>query len=67
MNKNMKLIALIALLLYVVSPMDAVPGPVDDMILCLVYAFMNYKGFGIGDKRREDRRTEEYYGPESTR
>ncbi len=49
MNKNMKIIALIALLIYVISPMDAVPGPVDDMILCLLYALMNYKGLGVGE------------------
>jgi len=54
MNKNMKIIALIALLAYVISPMDAVPGPVDDMILCLVYAIMNYRGFGIGENRGGD-------------
>ncbi len=53
-NKNIKMIALIALLIYVVSPMDAVPGPIDDMILCLVYAMMNYKGLGIGGNRGED-------------
>ena len=35
---------LIALLAYVISPVDAIPGPVDDMIMCLLYAVMNYKG-----------------------
>ena len=54
MNKNMKIIALIALLIYVISPMDAVPGPVDDMILCLVYALMNYKGLGVGEDRSDE-------------
>lgn len=54
MNKNMKLILLIALLVYVVSPMDAVPGPVDDMILCLLYAVMNYKNIGIGTGSGEE-------------
>ena len=44
MDKKMKLIALIALLAYVISPVDAIPGPVDDMIMCLLYAVMNYKG-----------------------
>ena len=28
---------LVALILYVVSPVDLVPGPVDDIILCLAY------------------------------
>ena len=54
MNKNIKIIALIALLIYVISPMDAAPGPVDDMILCLVYALMNYKGFGVGEGRNDE-------------
>ena len=43
MDKKMKIIALIALLAYVISPVDAIPGPVDDMIMCLLYAVMNYK------------------------
>ena len=43
MDKKMKIIALIALLIYVISPADALPGPVDDMIMCLLYAVMNYK------------------------
>ena len=43
MDKKMKIIALIALLVYVVSPVDLAPGPVDDMIMCRMYAIMNYK------------------------
>ena len=43
MDKKMKIIALIALLIYVISPVDLAPGPVDDMIMCLLYAIMNYK------------------------
>ena len=43
MDKKMKIIALIALLIYVISPVDLAPGPVDDMIMCLMYAIMNYK------------------------
>lgn len=43
MDKKMKIIALIALLVYVISPVDLAPGPVDDMIMCLMYAIMNYK------------------------
>ena len=43
MDKKMKIIALIALLAYVISPVDLAPGPVDDMIMCLMYAIMNYK------------------------
>ena len=55
----MKIIALIALLIYVISPMDAVPGPVDDMILCLVYALMNYKGFGVGEDHSDEEKLTE--------
>ena len=43
MDKKMKIIALIALLAYVISPVDLAPGPVDDMIMCFMYAIMNYK------------------------
>ena len=43
MDKKMKIIALIALLVYVISPVDLAPGPVDDMIMCRMYAIMNYK------------------------
>ena len=43
-NRNfLNVIALVVLLVYVVSPVDAVPGPVDDTILCLLYAYMNYR------------------------
>ena len=31
MDKKMKIIALIALLAYVISPVDLAPGPMDDM------------------------------------
>jgi hypothetical protein len=41
MNNGLKILIAVALFLYVVSPMDCVPGPVDDMILILVYAVMN--------------------------
>ena len=40
MDKKMKIIALIALLAYVISPVDLAPGPMDDMIMCLLYAIM---------------------------
>ena len=42
-NKNtFKILALVALLAYVISPVDALPGPVDDIILCIMYTLMNY-------------------------
>lgn len=36
-----KLLTLIALIIYVISPIDAVPGPIDDVILCVAYAMVN--------------------------
>jgi uncharacterized membrane protein YkvA (DUF1232 family) len=35
---GIKVILLIALILYVVSPVDLVPGPFDDAILMMCYA-----------------------------
>lgn len=37
MNNNFKIILLVALILYVISPIDAMPGPIDDAILCIAY------------------------------
>ncbi len=37
-NSAMKTVLLILLILYVLSPVDAVPGPVDDLILLIAYA-----------------------------
>ena len=39
-----KLLTLIALIIYVISPIDAVPGPIDDIILCVAYAMVNRRG-----------------------
>lgn len=41
MDSRCKVLVLIALVLYVLSPVDLVPGPIDDMILCIVYALAN--------------------------
>lgn len=41
MNSKFKILVLIALVLYVVSPVDALPGPIDDIILCIIYAMTN--------------------------
>ncbi|MDO5138491.1 MAG: hypothetical protein Q4D71_08555 [Oscillospiraceae bacterium] len=49
MNSGLKILLLIALLMYVISPVDCVPGPVDDMILILVYAVMNRRKAGPVD------------------
>ena len=35
MNQTMKVIMMALVLLYIVSPVDVAPGPVDDMIVAL--------------------------------
>ena len=37
-NGAMRALVLIFLILYIVSPVDAVPGPVDDLILFFLYS-----------------------------
>ena len=36
MNQIMKILLVIFMVVYVVSPVDAMPGPVDDLILLLL-------------------------------
>lgn len=36
MNNFIKMLILVAVLLYVISPIDAVPGPIDDVIVTLL-------------------------------
>ena len=36
MNQKMKILLAIFVVLYVVSPVDAMPGPIDDLILILL-------------------------------
>ena len=43
MDGKMKVLFLILLAAYVISPIDLMPGPVDDMIMCLLYALYNKK------------------------
>lgn len=43
MDSKFKILVLVALILYVVSPIDAVPGPIDDIILCIIYAMSSRK------------------------
>lgn len=43
MDNRFKVLLLVALIMYVVSPIDAVPGPIDDIILCIVYAMSGRK------------------------
>ena len=42
MSGGMKALLLIGLVLYVIFP-DPIPGPVDDLILCIVYAIMSHR------------------------
>lgn len=44
-NNGLKLLILIAVLIYVVSPVDFAPGPIDDAILMLI-------GYAATKKRR---------------
>ena len=37
-NGALRNLLLILLIVYVLSPVDAVPGPVDDLILLIAYA-----------------------------
>ena len=41
MGERFKILVLIGLIIYVISPIDAVPGPIDDVILCVVYMLAN--------------------------
>lgn len=41
MKNKTNILILAALILYVLSPVDAVPGPIDDVILMVIYAIAN--------------------------
>ena len=43
MNKWMKIALLVAVGMYVISPTDALPGPVDDLIIMLLGLAANKK------------------------
>ena len=44
MERNtFSIILLVALALYAISPVDAAPGPIDDLILILMYTIANHK------------------------
>ena len=40
-NRILSILLLVAVAIYVVCPADLVPGPVDDVILMLLYALTN--------------------------
>ena len=49
-NKNIiHILALIAIMIYVISPADALPGPVDDMLLCFLFVCDKAKNNTQGD------------------
>ena len=42
-RKTVNLVLLVALVLYAISPVDAAPGPMDDIILFLIYGIANHR------------------------
>ena len=49
-NEIMKWLVLAILVVYVVSPADLLPGPVDDVIAILLYLAANKRDLRIGKK-----------------
>ena len=49
-NKIMKWLVLAILAVYVISPADLLPGPVDDVIAILLYLAANKRDLRIGKK-----------------
>lgn len=47
MNGKIKILLLIALIFYCISPIDLVPGPIDDIILCIIYAISSRRGLRV--------------------
>ena len=43
MDKKTSTVLLILLIIYCISPVDFVPGPVDDLLLCVAYYITNRK------------------------
>ena len=55
MNKSFIKGVLFALLVvYVVSPADFLPGPIDDVLAILIYYYANRKNFGIDKLEKKD-------------
>lgn len=48
MDKNLKIILAVILVIYVLSPFDLFPGPVDDLIAIAVYA-LSSKALPLSD------------------
>lgn len=55
MNKFMKWILFTLLIVYVVSPMDFVPGPVDDILAIFLLLAANKSKLAIGKRDEEER------------
>ena len=49
MNGFLRIIFLMLVVIYVISPIDVVPGPIDDVLLLLVTVASNYKRKVIED------------------
>ena len=49
-NRILKWLVLAILVVYVVSPADLLPGPVDDVIAILLYLAANKRDLRIGKK-----------------
>ena len=52
-NKLVKGLLFALLAIYVVSPADIAPGPIDDILAILIYLAANRKSLGIGIARKD--------------
>lgn len=46
-NNALSIVLLVVLAVYVLSPADLMPGPVDDIILMLIYVLTNRSGIAL--------------------
>ena len=54
MNKAMKYVLLALALLYVVSPVDFMPGPVDDVIMLVATMILNNRNAFLNSNKTID-------------
>jgi hypothetical protein len=52
-NKLVKGLLFALLAIYVVSPADLAPGPIDDILAILIYFAANRQNLGIGIARKD--------------
>lgn len=57
-NKFIQGMLFALLLVYVVSPVDFLPGPVDDILAILLYLAANKEKLGIGTGKRDNNQIE---------